>query len=170
MNTSRLCLGMPLLVLLVACGDDRPDGDPAFTETETMSPATEAPPAGPATPPEAMSPAAMSETAELRELQGSGIGGEVTVRDRGAQSEIMVRLTGSQANTTHPGHIHSGTCDAPGGVVQALEPINADATGTGTMTTTVDLPGSTVMNGQHIVVYHGSGGTPATCAQIPRHM
>jgi hypothetical protein len=81
----------------------------------------------------------------------------------------MVRLTGTPGNTTHNGHIHSGRCDSVGGVVQPLQPISTDAAGTGTMTTTVDLAPMTVMDGQHVIVYHSVPGPPAACAEIPQH-
>jgi hypothetical protein len=167
MRLSRFILGLPLVALLAGCGDDARDQDLVFTDTETTTPATETPPT--AAPAPGAPAGEMAQSAELRELQGSGVGGDVTVRDRGTQTEVMVRLTGTPANSTHPGHIHSGTCDAIGGVVQALEPINTDATGTGTMTATVDVQPMTMMDGQHVVVYHGAGGTPVACAQVPAH-
>jgi hypothetical protein len=68
-----------------------------------------------------------------------------------------------------PGHIHSGSCDNIGAVVLPLQEISTDEGGTGTMTTTVAVAPMTAMNGEHIVVYHGEGGTPAACAAIPAH-
>jgi hypothetical protein len=82
---------------------------------------------------------------------------------------VMVRLTGTPGNTSHNGHIHSGRCDSIGGVVQPLQPITTDAAGTGTMTTTVDLPPMAVMDGQHVIVYHTVAGPPGACAEIPQH-
>jgi hypothetical protein len=113
--------------------------------------------------------AGMGQTAQFQPVNDSGIAGEATVTDRGAESEVMVRLTGASPNGTHPGHIHSGTCAAIGSVVQPLQEIATDATGTGTMTTTVAIAPMTLSNGQHIIVYHGEGGAPATCAQIQGH-
>lgn len=114
-------------------------------------------------------PGGIGETLQLQELEGSGVGGEVTVADRGEQTEVMVRLTSAPANSSHPGHIHSGTCEALGGAVQPLDPIATDGTGTGSMTTNVDLSAMTIMDGQHIIVYHGTGGRPIACANIPAH-
>lgn len=108
----------------------------------------------------------MGQTVQLQPLNDSGITGEATVTDRGTQTEVLVRLTGAPANSEHPGHIHSGTCSSVGGVVQPLEPITTDAAGTGSATATVDMAPATIMDGQHIVVYH-SGGPPATCAEVP---
>ena len=112
----------------------------------------------------------MPMTAQFQALQNSGVTGEATVTGRGTQTEVTVRLTGSQPSASHPGHIHTGTCEAVGSPIQPLQPVAIDSSGTGTMTATVDVPGNTAMNGQHIVVYHGEGGVPITCAPIPAHM
>jgi hypothetical protein len=157
-------VGLPFVVLLAACPGETRDGDVALRDD------TAVPPAEVTTP--AVTPQAgqgMTERAAFQELQGSGVSGEVTLTDRGAQTEVMVRLSGAPANSTLPGHVHSGTCQNIGGVQQPLQPIDTDATGAGTMTTSVDLAPMTAMDGQHVVVYHGEGGTPITCAPIPAH-
>ncbi|MEX2584612.1 MAG: hypothetical protein WD766_15190 [Gemmatimonadota bacterium] len=162
MKSFRALIGLPLVLALVACAGDADDDIAVIDETEEVMPQmTE-----PATP---MPEPAAAQTASFEPVGDSGISGEATVTDRGQQTEIMVRLTGAEAGE-HPGHIHSGTCASIGGVVQPLESITADATGTGTMTTTVELPAMTVMNGEHVIAYHPvGGGPPATCAQIPTH-
>lgn len=166
MNMSKGVLGLSLAMLIAACGTDA-DDDFAIGDAETMPSATEEVTMPPAEP--APAQAAMAETAQLEPLQDSGVAGEATVTSRDGQTEVMVRLTGAPANGNHPGHIHSGSCSDIGGVVQGLDQISTDATGTGTMTTSVDLPSATVMDGNHIIVYHGEGGTPVTCAEIPEH-
>ncbi len=164
MKVSKLSITLPLALLLAACGSDADDDlvlsdmDPPASEQVMPPPA--APPAAPAMP----------MTAQLQPLNESGVNGEATVTGRNTQTEVTVRLTGATPSESHPGHIHSGTCAALGGVVQALQPIAVDANGAGTMTTTVDVPAATAMNGQHIIVYHRPGGQPATCASIPAHM
>jgi hypothetical protein len=166
MKIPRGLLVVPVAVLLAACGGDAEETDTALIETETPAAET-APPPGATTTPQMP---AMPMTAQLQSLQDSGVTGEATITGRGNQTEVMVRLMGAPPGGSHPGHIHSGTCQAIGGVVQALQPVAVDSAGTGTMTTTVDVPANTAMNGQHIVVYHGAGGTPVTCAAIPAHM
>lgn len=157
-------LFVPLLAFaVVACADS--DGDEVEVIASEDSLAME-----PAPMPEAgmdQPPGGMGQTAQLAALGDSGVEGEITIADRGDQTEVMVRLTGAPADSEHMGHIHSGTCDALGGVVQPLEAIETDATGTGTMTTDVELAPAEVMNGQHVVVYHGTGGRPITCGAIP---
>lgn len=165
MKISRLMFAV-LALGLAGCDADEEDATVATlpaNDTVAMAP-EHIPAAGMDTP-----PGGIAETLQLEELQGSGVGGEVTVADRGEQTEVMVRLTSAPANSSHPGHIHSGTCNALGGVVQPLDPIQTDGTGTGSMTTNVEVAPMTIMDGQHIVVYHGTGGRPITCASIPAH-
>jgi hypothetical protein len=163
MKLSMRWLGLSLVALLAACPGERPD-DVVITD----DPAAPAPEVGPETAPPAEQ--MMTQRAAVREVQGSGVSGEVTIADRGDRTEISVRLADAPANSTLPGHVHSGTCENIGGVQQALEQITTDATGAGTMTATVDLAPMTAMDGQHVVVYHGEGGTPIACAEIPAHM
>ena len=154
---------LTVFVVLAGCGGgDEAEMDMSASDSMAGAPAAE--PAG-----GAMQPAGgMGVTAQLQPVNNSGMAGEVTVTDRGAESEVMVRLTGATASGSHPGHIHSGSCAAIGGVIQPLQEITTDATGTGTMTTTVAIAPMTLMDGQHIVVYHADGA-PATCAAIPGH-
>ena len=168
MKSSKAWIALPLVLAFAACGGDADDGDfaPMADESQEVMP--------PATDPGMSSPPAMEagtgQTAMFQALGDSGVSGEATITDRGQQTEIMVRLTGGSGAGEHPGHIHSGTCDNVGGVVQPLDAITTDATGTGTMTTTVDLAPMTVMDGQHVIVYHAAGGgPPITCAQVPAH-
>ncbi len=151
--------GMAILILAAGCGGDSAD---VSQEAVIVDPA----PDGFA----ADSAPAMGQTAQFQPVNDSGIAGEATVTDRGSESEIMVRLTGATASSTHPGHIHDGTCEAIGSVVQPLQEIATDATGTGTMTATVSIPAMTLSDGQHIIVYHQPDGAPATCAPIQAHV
>jgi hypothetical protein len=164
MKSCRSLIVFPLVALLAGCPGERPADDAFLTDADTLT-------ADPTfTPgPGLDQPPAMGETAQMQDLQGTGVGGEVVVTDRGNQAEVMVRLTGAPPNSSHPGHIHSGSCANLGGVVQALEPITTDAAGVGEMTATVDIAPMTLMNGQHLVAYHGAGGAPIACADIPQH-
>lgn len=99
---------------------------------------------------------------------GGGHAGDVMIHPAGQQTQITVRLSGPQSGT-HQGHIHTGTCDNMGGVVQPLEPVDVPQGGQGTSNSTVNIPPATVMNGQHIVLYHTAGGSaPVVCANIPQ--
>lgn len=165
MKTSRWIVAALALALVGCAGEDEADTVVVAAEDSIAMEPAPMPAAGMDQP-----PGGMGQTAQFEPLADSGVNGEVTVADRGGQVEVMARLTGATANASHPGHIHSGSCASPGGVVQPLEPIQTDGTGTGSMTTNVELAPATVMNGQHIVVYHATGGQPITCASIPQHM
>jgi hypothetical protein len=113
---------------------------------------------------------AMGGAVTLNAVGGSGVTGQAQFMAQGqAQTMVTVNLT-AQGNTTHSGHIHTGTCDAPGAVVVPLQDVTL-ANGAGSSSSTIDVPLATVMNGQHIVAYHaGSGadaGAPVVCGQIP---
>lgn len=162
MRRYGLLLALPLV--LAACAAD----EDAEVDTMAMDTAT-APPMGDGMDGGMAGMGGMATTVTMAALAESGVTGEATLTPSGQQTEVMVRLMGLEPNSTHPGHIHQGTCAAPGAVVAPLQDITADATGAGTMTTTVPLAADTVMMGQHIVAYHGDGGTPVVCGEI-RHM
>ncbi len=54
-------------------------------------------------------------------------------------------------------------------MVQPLPTATAGADGTATVDTTVAVDPNTVMNGQHIIAYHGEGGNPVVCGQVVPH-
>lgn len=148
--------------ILVACGGGDTEEMADDTAEEIATPAAEAP---------VTTDAAASTMVQITSLNESGASGEVEVRAVGEGTELRVVLRGA-GEGVHQGHIHSGTCDAPGGAVAPLDAITADANGTGETTTTVEVPMMTVMNGNHIVVYHAAGGEPGApiaCAAIPAH-
>jgi hypothetical protein len=54
--------------------------------------------------------------------------------------------------------------------VAPLTPITTDASGAGEQTGEVAVPLATVMDGNHIILYHevgGEPGNPVACAPIP---
>lgn len=111
----------------------------------------------------------MASTVNMQAMNNSGVTGQATVTPANGQTQVMVQLNAAAGGSTHPGHIHQGTCDSPGSVVEPLQPITLDNAGAGNMTTTVGVDPMTVMNGQHIIQYHGEGGTPVACGSIPQH-
>jgi hypothetical protein len=113
---------------------------------------------------------AMGGAVTMNAVGSSGVTGQAQFMDHGAgQTMVTISLNG-QGSGSHSGHIHQGTCDAPGQVVAPLQDVTL-ANGTGTSTSTVAVPLGTVMNGQHIVAYHQSSGEsagpPVVCGQIP---
>ncbi len=157
---------LPLVLLSTACSgdDDRTVDMVGMSDTTMMGPGT--------TQDRAMTPQTMGSTIALQAVGGSGITGETTLTESGQRTQIMVRLMGSQPDATHQGHIHQGTCANLGSIVVPLDPINVDAQSMGTSTTTVDVPIHTVANGQHLIAYHvtgGSPGAPVACGEVPAH-
>lgn len=154
---------------LAACGggDDAAAGD-ADTTAMSMDTAATVPTTMPADT--GMGAQSMGSAVTMNAVGSSGVTGQAQFMDHGAGSTMVTVNLTAQGNTTHSGHIHTGTCDAPGDVVAPLQDITL-ANGTGSSSTTLQIPLATVMNGQHIVAYHqGQGdnaGAPVVCGQIP---
>ncbi|HEX8209034.1 MAG TPA: multicopper oxidase domain-containing protein [Longimicrobium sp.] len=169
---------LPALALAVAaCGGEGEGGAEGAGDTTTaaVSPAP-APSATtpPTTPAESTMTGQSSATTpvQLTALNNSGVTGQAQIMEHGA-AETMVTVTlQGQGSGTHPGHIHSGTCDQLGPVVAPLQSV-AMASGTGTSTSTVKVSMGTVMNGQHVVNFHAGAGAnpmaPVACGAIPAH-
>jgi hypothetical protein len=169
MKATRLWVLAALPFALVACGG----GDEAAEETAETSATTSMDSA--VTTPMPMDSGMtgttpMGNAVTMNAVGTSGVTGQATFMEHGqGQTMVTVNLT-AQGNSTHSGHIHTGTCDAPGSVVVPLQDVTL-ANGTGSSSSTIEVPLATVMNGQHIVAYHaGSGesaGAPVVCGQIP---
>lgn len=78
--------------------------------------------------------------------------GTATVTPEGKGFKVDVSIEGAAPNSTHPWHVHTGTCDKSDGVVGSgsdYKPIQVDAQGKGSATATVSVPlpdGGTVVN------------------------
>lgn len=159
---TRYCLLLALPLALGACEADDGAEEPGLEEAGTDIPAAPAP--------------AVTETAEmpttvtLAAVGESGVSGEAILTPSAGQTEVTVTLTGLEPSSTHPGHIHLGSCAAPGAVVVPLSEITADSTGSGTMTATAAIATDSATAGNHIVQYHGEGGTPIACGEIMHPM
>ena len=102
----------------------------------------------------------------------STLTGDLRVEGEDNGTEIDVTIRNSTEGAVHKGHVHSGTCSTIGGVVAPLGDITIDGDRDGDSETDLAIPMATVMNGQHIVVYHeanGAPGAPAVCVAIPAH-
>jgi peptidoglycan hydrolase-like protein with peptidoglycan-binding domain len=138
---------------VVACGDVTP----AFP---FLAPST----------PVSFSPVAVTLTG----VNGSSASGSATLRFTAPQTLLVtVSLTGLPPSSTHPAHIHYGTCAAlpAGPIAYPLQDLVADASGNATATTTV--PGVQVIPpaGWFINVHQGpslegAGATPIACGNV----
>ncbi|MGH7658141.1 MAG: hypothetical protein ACREL6_07885, partial [Gemmatimonadales bacterium] len=143
---------LPVALGLLACeardADDTADmaADSAAMATEQIAPA----------------PATFTLTA----VENSGHSGEVIVASvpGGAldQTSVTVTLNASpnMADTEHEhaAMIHSGTCDNVGAVVETLDPVKTEGGTTKTSTTEVNIPLTTITDGNHVVAIHQDSG------------
>ncbi len=172
MTRSHLWVLCALPLTLMACGGGDEGGAEGAADTTAAVPAdggamatTPAP-----MPADTAMAAAAPSAVQMMALNNSGVSGQSQVMAQGdAETMLTVTLQGPGSGT-HPGHIHSGTCDNLGPVVVPLESVTL-ANGTGTSTSTVKVPLATVMNGQHVVNFHAGSGenpmTPVVCGAIP---
>lgn len=172
MKATRLWVLTALPFALAACGggDEVAEGG---TDTTTAMPSADSGTtmAAPMPGDTMMTGAtAMGGAVTMNAVGNSGVTGQAQIMEHGTgQTMVTVNLT-AQGNSTHSGHIHTGTCDAPGAVVVPLQDVTL-ANGTGSSSSTLEVPLATVMNGQHIVAYHESSGdnpgAPVVCGAIP---
>lgn len=128
MKMARLLTLAAVPFVLVACPAERPVDEP-WTDP-ALEPA----------PPPAPEPV-REETVSLDEVAGSGVTGEVEIREVGAQAQVLVRLEDAGPNITYTGGIFRGTCEMPGERVAELPTIETAADGTGQAMATVAIPG-----------------------------
>jgi hypothetical protein len=75
---------------------------------------------------------------------------------------VTIKLVGLTQKSTHPAHIHLGSCSAMGPIAYMLNNVVADAAGVGTSTTVIkDVYGGIAANNWSINVHNGPGLTPA---------
>lgn len=157
----RVFKALTLLVVvpfvLAAC-ERQQEADDTATTQETTPPVQTAP---------------MTVTSQFTPVSESGVTGDLEVTAKGELTDVKVTLRGAPNGASLPGHIHQGTCEAPGEIVLPLNPITTDAAGAGMATTTVALPIANVANGSQVVAYHEPGvetnPKTVTCAPIPAH-
>ncbi len=78
---------------------------------------------------------------------------------------VTLSLTGLQANSRHPAHIHAGDCSIDGTILYPLNDVVADAAGNATTTTVIpNVTGGIPATGWYINVH--SGPTLATPAEM----
>jgi|AAFX01.2.fsa_nt_gi hypothetical protein len=101
-------------------------------------------------------------------VNGNGVTGTVTIQDQeGPGATVTVRLQGLAPGSAHAGHVHVGSCAAQGAIRTGLEPITADAQGSGTATTT-GVPDELLVAGFY-VQYHVAltpPGDPISCGNV----
>jgi hypothetical protein len=73
---------------------------------------------------------------------------------------VKISLVGLAPSSTHPSHIHTGSCSNQGNIIYPLQNIVADAHGVATATTMVSVPKGIAASGWYINVHNGPGLSP----------
>ena len=154
-----------LVLISAACGGD--DKAPA-----AAPPATAAPAPSPTAMMEKKDDAMMAKTPEammdksgdammdkgeaksfsVHALNSSGQTGMVTLKADGDNTVVMIDVTAGAAGVPQPAHIHSGTCEATGGIDFGLENVMA-----GKSATTVSAKLADILSKDRGVIVHKSG-------------
>ena len=115
--------------------------------------------------------AGMPLTFAVSEVNGSGFNGNVVLTDLGGgKTKVAFTLNAPDSVTNkeadHDSHIHTGTCAAPGPVVQPLE----DVRGNGTPSESeIPVAISVLQDGNHLAAAHADEGEATiACADIKK--
>ncbi len=146
-------------LLLVGCGGTTTNNPPASTPTTGSTTIASTPASGTTT-----------ATATLKHVPN----GTATLNWDPAKHTLAVKLTlvGLAPDSTHPAHIHAGSCSNQGKIVYPLQNVVADAHGTATTTSTVDNVMNIPATGWYLNVHNGPGLTtddeflPIVCGDI----
>jgi hypothetical protein len=110
--------------------------------------------------------AATTLNVPLATLNGSGVSGSATLTDMGAQTQVVITVTGEPTSASEPDHIHVGQCGATLGAVKfPLKNVEG-----GTSTTVVNVALSDLQNGAYAINLHESAANIANyvaCGNIP---
>ena len=109
-------------------------------------------------------------TVQLSPQGGSGVSGTATLTATGpSTTTVTLQVSGLPPNTAIANHFHTGTCDNPGPITNPLNDLQADAQGNATATTTLNVPLSSLADGNHIVQTHMPPGigAPSACGSVP---
>jgi LPXTG-motif cell wall-anchored protein len=107
--------------------------------------------------------------AALNPTGGTRVMGASTLTAQGGQTAVVVRITGAPANSTHVNHIHTGSCEAEGGIVYPLTDLRTNAQGEGMAVTQVNASLATILAGRHYVNVHAGAALPSpgiSCGNI----
>jgi hypothetical protein len=155
MNVSAVIRLAVVLPLLAGCPSPERPPDVVTEVPEAVEPATPT-----------ITPTPEADRFMLAEVRESGVAGEVSLRAVGSQTSVMISVEGAPPGTTLDAHIHEGNCQDGGPVAVPLDAVTVDTTGSGTSTTTVDVPIGTLHDNPYFVQVHGPAGAPVACADL----
>ena len=158
----RLVLTMIVPVALAACSDHSVFGARTVAHTSPVAAASPTP----------VTSSPIVLTTKLTPESGSKVTGTATVTTAGASFTIRLDATGLRAATTHPAHIHAGTCGSNGPIVFPLENMVANGAGDAVASTWIHHPYQVPASGWYVEIHQvppssGAGETPIACAKLP---
>lgn len=149
-------LGLLVAFLLAACGSSGSSGS-GTTTTSTTS----------------VTPTAATTMASATLAHVPSGTADITWDPSTKAVTVKIVLAGLAPGSTHPSHIHTGSCANQGAVLHPLQNIVADATGNATATTTIPNVASGIpASGWYVNVHNGPGLTttdqflPIVCGDI----
>lgn len=135
-------LSVVVVLLLSACGGSTSTPASSGTATSTS--------------------AASSSTSATATLKHTPNGTANITWDPASQGlTVKISLVGLAPSSTHPAHIHSGSCAKQGAVVYPLQNVVADAHGVGSSTTVIKNVKTLQPTGWFLNVHNGPGLSPA---------
>lgn len=81
--------------------------------------------------------------------------GKITVTQSPASTTIELVISGLAADSSHVSHVHSGSCQQPGGILYALNQVVADGTGAADTRTTIQAKYPPASGHWYVVVHAG---------------
>ena len=144
----RAALALAVLGLLAAaCGGS------STTASASPSPSPVASPTPIPTP----TPTPPGFTYPITPYQGHTTAtGTIHVTTDAGNMMIEVKITGLQGGSSHVSHVHAGSCNAPGGIIFALQQVTADGQGNADAMTTVQQSFPPAGTTWYVVVHQGA--------------
>ncbi len=81
--------------------------------------------------------------------------GKILVNTTPTSTTIELMITGLGSDTSHVSHVHSGSCQQPGGILYALNQVVADGTGAADTRTTIQAKYPPASGHWYVVVHAG---------------
>ncbi len=81
--------------------------------------------------------------------------GKIQVTTTPTSTTIELMITGLGSDTSHVSHVHSGSCQQPGGILYALNQVVADGTGAADTHTTIQAKYPPASGHWYVVVHAG---------------
>ncbi|HET7467349.1 MAG TPA: hypothetical protein VFL29_11835 [Candidatus Dormibacteraeota bacterium] len=97
--------------------------------------------------------------------------GKITVTTTPTSTTIELVITGLASNSSHVSHVHSGSCQQPGGILYALNQVVADGNGGADTRTTIQAKYPPASGHWYVVVHagpdmQGSNATYLMCGNL----